>query len=141
MRLREWCLRVWGTFAHRRDDVEEELRFHLEMAEKAALRRGEPSARRECGLAASRRRPKPCVIRARLVREGLAMALIGVAIGVALALALTRVLASFLFGVGTRDTATFVSVSLTLVASACLASYIPARRATRIDPICALRHE
>lgn len=42
MRLRQWCLRVWGTFARRRGDVEEELRFHLEMAERAAERRGEP---------------------------------------------------------------------------------------------------
>jgi putative ABC transport system permease protein len=76
-----------------------------------------------------------------VVGKGLAMALTGVAIGLAISLALTRVLASFLFGVGPRDTATFASVSVVLVAAACLASYVPARRATRIDPIRALRHE
>jgi ABC-type antimicrobial peptide transport system permease subunit len=73
--------------------------------------------------------------------EGLSMAVIGVAVGIVLSLALTRVLASFLFGVGPRDMATLASVSGALIASACLASYIPARRATRVDPIRALRHE
>jgi len=76
-----------------------------------------------------------------VVGEGLAMALIGVAIGLALSLALTRVLASFLFGVGPHDVATFTSVSVALVVATCVASYVPARRATRIDPIRALRHE
>ncbi len=78
---------------------------------------------------------------AMVVGEGLAMALIGVAIGLALSLALTRVLASFLFGVGPRDVATFASVSVALVVATCVASYVPARRATRVDPIRALRHE
>jgi putative ABC transport system permease protein len=73
--------------------------------------------------------------------EGLVMALAGIAIGLALSLALTRVLASFLFGVGPRDVTTFASVSVALVAATCLASYIPARRATRVDPIRAMRHE
>jgi predicted permease len=76
-----------------------------------------------------------------VVREGLAMALIGVAIGLALSLVLTRVLASFLFGVGPRDVATFTSVSVALVIATCVASYVPARRATRVDPIRALRHD
>ncbi|SPE40978.1 conserved membrane hypothetical protein [Candidatus Sulfopaludibacter sp. SbA3] len=78
---------------------------------------------------------------AMVVGEGLVVALVGVAIGLALSLALTRVLATFLFGVGPRDAATFVSVSIALVAATCLASYLPARRATRVDPIRALRHE
>jgi putative ABC transport system permease protein len=76
-----------------------------------------------------------------VVGEGLAMALIGVAIGVVLSLALTRVLTAFLFGVGPRDMATFAAVCILLVVASCLASYIPARRATRVDPIRALRHE
>jgi putative ABC transport system permease protein len=76
-----------------------------------------------------------------VVGEGLAMALIGVAIGVVLSLALTRVLTAFLFGVGPRDMATFAAVCISLVVASCLASYIPARRATRVDPIRALRHE
>jgi putative ABC transport system permease protein len=78
---------------------------------------------------------------AMVVGEGLVLALIGVAIGLALSLVLTRVLASFLFGVGPHDVVTFASVSVALVAAAYFASYIPARRATRIDPIRALRHE
>jgi putative ABC transport system permease protein len=76
-----------------------------------------------------------------VVGEGLAMALIGVTIGLALSLALTRVLASFLFGVGPRDVTTFAAVSVALVVATCVASYVPARRATRVDPIRALRHE
>jgi predicted permease len=76
-----------------------------------------------------------------VVGEGLAMALIGVAIGVVLSLALTRVLTAFLFGVGPRDMATFAAVCISLVVASCLASYVPARRATRVDPIRALRHE
>lgn len=76
-----------------------------------------------------------------VVGEGLAMALIGIAVGVALSLALTRVLTAFLFGVGPRDMATLAAVCISLVAASCLASYVPARRATRVDPIRALRHE
>jgi len=76
-----------------------------------------------------------------IVGEGLAMALIGVAIGVVLSLGLTRVLTAFLFGVGPRDMATFAAVCISLVVASCLASYVPARRATRVDPIRALRHE
>jgi putative ABC transport system permease protein len=76
-----------------------------------------------------------------VVREGLRMAFTGLAIGLAGALSLTRVLRSFLYGVTATDLATFVSVCLVLTAAAFLASYIPARRATRVDPIMALRHE
>jgi predicted permease len=76
-----------------------------------------------------------------IVGEGLAMATIGVAIGVVLSLTLTHVLTAFLFGVGARDMATFAAVCISLVVASCFASYIPARRATRIDPIRALRHE
>jgi putative ABC transport system permease protein len=76
-----------------------------------------------------------------VVSEGLAMALIGVAIGVVLSLALTRVLSAFLFGVGPRDMPTCAAVCISLVVASCLASYVPARRATRVDPIRALRHE
>ncbi|MDR3700731.1 MAG: ABC transporter permease [Candidatus Sulfopaludibacter sp.] len=84
---------------------------------------------------------KPGDVLAMVVGEGLVMALTGIAIGLALSLALTRVLASFLFGVGPRDLATFASISVALVAATCLASYVPARRATRVGPIRALRHE
>jgi predicted permease len=76
-----------------------------------------------------------------VVRQGLKLALIGMALGVAGAWALTSFLASFLFGVAPRDPATFVLVSLALVAVSILACYIPARRATRVDPMVALRYE
>jgi putative ABC transport system permease protein len=69
------------------------------------------------------------------------LTLIGVAIGVAGAVALTRLLTTMLFGVKPTDTATFVVVSLLLVAIALLACYLPARRATKVDPLVALRYE
>ncbi len=69
------------------------------------------------------------------------MILIGVGIGVPGAAAMTKVLQSFLFGVGARDPLTFVLVPLALAAVALLASLIPARRATRVDPVVALRCE
>ena len=65
----------------------------------------------------------------------------GVAIGVVAALALTRLMASFLFGVRPTDLVTFSSVALLLTGVALAASYIPARRAMRTDPLNALRHE
>ena len=76
-----------------------------------------------------------------IVRQGLRLTLFGVVLGVAGAWALTSFLASFLFGVAPRDPATFVLVSLALVAVSILACYIPARRATRVDPMVALRYE
>jgi len=76
-----------------------------------------------------------------VLREGLTLAIAGVAIGVTLAFGLTRLLASLLFGVKTSDPVTFVGVAgaLTLVAAA--AAFVPARRATTIDPAIALRYE
>ncbi len=65
----------------------------------------------------------------------------GLGVGLAASVALTRLIAGLLFGVTPLDLPTFAGVSLLLFAVACLASYIPARRATRIDPMIALRHE
>jgi predicted permease len=76
-----------------------------------------------------------------VVGQGMRMALIGVALGLAGALVLTRALASLLLGIGTTDVITFVGVTVLLAAVALLACYIPARRAARVNPLVALRHE
>ena len=79
-----------------------------------------------------------------IVGQGLRLVLVGLAIGAAAALILTRLISSFshlLYGVGTSDPLTFGAVSLVLTGAAILACYIPARRATRVDPIIALRYE
>jgi len=76
--------------------------------------------------------------------QGLRMSLTGVAAGAVVALVLTRLVSSFshlLYGVGPSDPQTFVIISLTLTATAMLATYIPARRATRTDPLVSLRYE
>jgi putative ABC transport system permease protein len=73
------------------------------------------------------------------VREGAALTLVGVACGLAGALAVTRTLSTLLFGVTTTDPVTFTAVAGTLAIVALLASYFPARRAARVDPMSALR--
>jgi len=76
-----------------------------------------------------------------IVGEGLRLALLGVGIGLVAALALTRLLRSFLFGISAYDPVTFIGVSLILTLVAIAASYFPARRATQVDPLVALRYE
>jgi predicted permease len=76
-----------------------------------------------------------------ILGQGLRTVLIGVAFGIAGSLALTRTMESLLFGVTSTDPLTFVAVTLLLVGAALLACYIPARRASRVDPLVALRYE
>jgi ABC-type antimicrobial peptide transport system permease subunit len=76
-----------------------------------------------------------------ILGQGLRTIVTGVAIGIAGALALTRTVESLLFGVTATDPVTFGSVTALLIGAALLACYIPARRATRVDPMVALRHE
>jgi putative ABC transport system permease protein len=73
--------------------------------------------------------------------QGLRLALLGVAIGSVASLALTRVLRSFLYNVSAFDPTTYISVAAVLVSVGLLASYLPARRATKVDPLIALRYE
>ena len=75
------------------------------------------------------------------IGQGLRLVVTGVAIGLAAAFVLTRVMATLLFGVSATDPMTFVTISFVLVSVAVLASYIPALRATRVDPMFALRYQ
>ena len=73
--------------------------------------------------------------------NGMRLTLLGIALGTAGAFALTRLMKSFLFHVTPTDPATFLEVALFLFVVALMASYLPARRATRVDPVVALRYE
>jgi putative ABC transport system permease protein len=76
-----------------------------------------------------------------VLREGGRVAISGLAIGILASLALTRLLSSLLFGVGANDPVTFGSVLVLLTLAALAGCYVPARHATRVDPMIALRYE
>jgi putative ABC transport system permease protein len=95
---------------------------------------------REMGIRAALGASRQRLLRLVLDR-GVVLTTIGLAIGLGGALALTRLMSSMLFGVGERDPFTMVSVAAILAGVALLASYVPARRATKVDPVVALRYE
>jgi ABC-type antimicrobial peptide transport system permease subunit len=76
-----------------------------------------------------------------VLREGLTLVTIGLAIGLIASANLTHLVASFLYGVEALDAVTFMMVPVILAAVALIACYLPARRATRVDPVVALRNE
>jgi putative ABC transport system permease protein len=76
-----------------------------------------------------------------VLRQGVVLALAGVAVGLAISLGLARVIVSLLFEVKPTDWISFSAATLVLLGAAILASYIPARRATKVDPLVALRYE
>jgi len=76
-----------------------------------------------------------------IIGHGLTLVLVGVAIGLAASFALTRAIKSLLFGVSATDPLTFFVISLVLIFTALLATWIPAWRATKVDPLVALRYE
>jgi len=78
---------------------------------------------------------------AMVLKQGMRLALIGAGIGLVASFALTRLMKDLLFGVGATDSLTFVMIALLLMVAALLACWIPARRATRVDPVVALRHD
>jgi predicted permease len=95
---------------------------------------------RELGIRAALGAQSPALLTL-VLRQGMVLALVGVAVGAASSLLLSRTVSSLLFNVPAQDPAVFVGAPLALAAVAWIACYIPARRATRVSPMTALRHE
>jgi len=104
------------------------------MAYSVARRTHELGVRMALGASA------PHVLRL-VLRQGMLTTAVGLVIGIAGALVLTRAMQSMLFGISATDPIALLAVALLLGLAALLASYLPARRATKVDPIVALRHE
>lgn len=84
---------------------------------------------------------RPGQILKMVLRQGMRLIAVGWVVGVVLAFGIARLMGQFLVGVSSTDPLTFITVSLVMIAVALLACYIPARRATKVDPIIALRYE
>jgi putative ABC transport system permease protein len=95
---------------------------------------------REIGLRMALGATSAAVMRRTMV-DGMRVPLVGLALGVPIAALLTRLMAHLLFGTSPGDPVTYLTISVTLVAAAIAACYLPARRASRVDPMTALRHE
>jgi predicted permease len=84
---------------------------------------------------------RPADVLRLVVRQGMALAGVGVTIGLAIAYFATQVMTSLLFGIGAKDPLTFAAIALIIIGVALVACFVPARRATRVDPMVALRYE
>jgi FtsX-like permease family protein len=137
--LRGWLARIFGLFNRKRRerDFAEELESHLAMRIEDHLRAGMSSeeARRQA-LGA---RPRDALTM--VVRQGMTGVLTAVAGGLVASFALARLSSSLLYGVSATDPATFVMIPVLLTGVAILATFIPARKAMKADPIAALRDE
>jgi len=80
-------------------------------------------------------------VRTMFLRQGLALSAVGLCVGLVAALALTRLMSSLLFGIGPTDVVTYVAAVGIILGAAALASYLPARRASAIDPVETLKAE
>jgi ABC-type antimicrobial peptide transport system permease subunit len=78
-------------------------------------------------------------VRQLFLRQGLALTAAGIAVGIGVAVVLTRVMSAFLFGVGSTDPLTYAVVAAVIAAVATVATYLPAYRASLVDPVVALR--
>jgi putative ABC transport system permease protein len=95
---------------------------------------------RELGIRLALGAQKNDVLRL-VIKQGMKLSVIGIVIGLVASLALTRLINSLLYGVSPTDLPTFAGIALLLSLVALLACWIPARRATKVDPLIALRHE
>jgi predicted permease len=129
-RFNMWLMTVFGASAL----LLAAIGIYGLMAYSVAQRTQEIGIRLALGAGASQ-------VKNMVVLQGLRLAVVGVAIGLTAAFLLSRILSSFLFGVTPRDPAVFTIVPAVLTAVALLAVWVPARRASRVDPILALRYE